>query len=122
MSTLSNAVTSCSTELQNDFAIVSRWFERRNNASFDFTMQYVLDTCITIINNMNQQGLHPNIFNNSQSLFVGDYFNIMYDIFHDLLNNVLNYQKEKGQRFEKLKHGGLLTAVLILMRKIIFCI
>lgn len=97
MSTLSNAVTSCSTELQNDFAIVNRWFERRNNASFDFTMQYVLDTCITIINNMNQQGLHPNIFNNSQSLFVGDYFNIMYDIFHDLLNNVLNYQKEKGQ-------------------------
>lgn len=96
MSILSNAVTSCSTELQNDFAIVNRWFERRDNASFDFTMQYVLDTCITIINNMNQQGLYPNINNESTSLFVGKYFNIIYDIFHDLLNNVLNYQKEKG--------------------------
>ena len=60
-------------------------------------MQSVLDTCLTNINNMNQNQLSCSIENTSTTSFAGRYFNYVYDIFHDLLNNVLNYQKKKGK-------------------------
>lgn len=97
VSALNNEVASCQTELQSDFDVVSKWFTRNTHTGFDFTMQSVLDTCLTNINNMNQNQLSCSIENTSTTSFAGRYFNYVYDIFHDLLNNVLNYQKKKSK-------------------------
>lgn len=97
VSALNNEVAACQTELQSDFDVVCKWFTRNTHTGFDFTMQSVLDTCLTNINNMNQNQLLCDIENTSKTSFAGRYFNYIYDIFHDLLNNVLNYQKKKGK-------------------------
>lgn len=97
VSALNNEVAACRTELQSDFDVVSKWFTRNTHTGFDFTMQSVLDTCLTNINNMNQNQLSCSVVNTSKTSFAGRYFNYIYDIFHDLLNNVLNYQKKKGK-------------------------
>lgn len=97
VSTLHNEIAACRTELQNDFNIVSKWFVRNANVSFDFNMQNMLDTCLTNMNNVNQNQLKYTVDNKSTSSFLGKYFNDIYDIFHDLLNNVLNYQKKKSK-------------------------
>ena len=97
VSALHNEVAACQTGLQNDFDVVCKWFVRNVNVSFDFNMQNVLDTCLTNMNNVNQNQLKYAVENKSTSLFSGRYFNDIYDIFHDLLNNILNYQKKKAQ-------------------------
>ena len=97
VSTLHNEIAACRTELQNDFDTVSKWFVRNANVSFDFNMQNVLDTCLTNMNNVNQNQLKYTVDNKSTSSFSGKYFNDIYDIFHDLLNNILNYQKKKSK-------------------------
>lgn len=89
-----DSISSCRTELQSDIKMVSRWFQRKNPVDFDFTMQQVLEACITIINNINQGILHVEVENLSTSLFRGYYFNTFNDLFHDLLNNVLDYEKK----------------------------
>ena len=100
VSVLNNEVAACRTELQSDFDVVGKWFTRNTHTGFDFTMQSVLDTCLTNINNMNQNQLSCSVDNTSKTSFAGRYFNYIYDIFHDLLNNVLNYQKEKGKTID----------------------
>lgn len=89
-----DSISSCRTELQSDIKMVSRWFQRKNPVDFDFTMQQVLEACITIINNINQGILHIEVENLSTPLFRGYYFNTFNDLFHDLLNNVLDYEKK----------------------------
>ena len=49
---------------------------------------------------MNQNQLSCSVDNTSKTSFAGKFFNYIYDIFHDLLNNVLNYQKEKGKTID----------------------
>lgn len=114
--TLENSVTSCSTGLQHDFATVKRWFVRKNINSFDFSLSDVLSTCTTIINDMNQGKFNVDIENNCTSLFKGDYFNNLYDIFHDILSNALNYQKKVNRDIEckiKINEDAHLLTIIV---------
>ena len=65
ISPLRTAISQCSTELQRDFAIVNSWFQRCNMTDFNFSLQDVIDTCITIINNMNTSKLQIKVQNSS---------------------------------------------------------
>lgn len=116
VSALNNEVAACQTELQSDFDVVGKWFTRNTHTGFDFTMQSVLDTCLTNINNMNQNQLSCSIDNTSSTSFAGRYFNYIYDIFHDLLNNVLNYQKKKDKKIDckiqVYEEGELLNIII----------
>ena len=89
---ISSAISQCCTDLQNDFSVVKGWLQRSNTTDFDFTYQDVVDTCTTIINSMNVRKLKISVNNRSSSKFSGLYFNNLYDILHELINNVLNYQ------------------------------
>ncbi len=116
VSSLTNEVAACRTELQNDFDVVSKWFTRNTNTSFDFNMQNVLDTCLTNMNNVNQHQLRYTVDNKSTTSFEGKYFNNIYDVFHDLLNNILNYQKKKSQvidcKIQVFEEEGLLHIII----------
>lgn len=100
VSSLTTAITQCCTDLQRDFDIVHGWLERRNTTSFEFTMQNVIDTCTTVINNMNTKGIKIEPTNTSKSSLKGLYFNYLYDVLNNILNNVLNYQKRSQEEIK----------------------
>lgn len=116
MKRLEESVTLCGTDLQQDFSLVKRWLVRRNSNSFDFTMKDVVTTSLRIINNMNTTKINPKITYETVSLIKGNYFNHIYDLFHELLNNILNYQKTKTQNVHseiKIKEDGDILVIVV---------
>ena len=91
-----DAITQCCNDIQNDIDVVNRWFNRSDSVDFNFTIRQVIDTCMGFINNNNKIHLDTKIDCNSQSELKGKYFSTLYDMFHDILNNVLYYEKEKS--------------------------
>ena len=89
-----DAVSYCQNGIQNDFQIVTKWFKRSNYVDFDFTIGQVIDTSISFINRNNKNILKTIVTDNSATTFQGRYFGTLYDIFHDVLNNALVYEKK----------------------------
>lgn len=89
-----DAVSYCQNGIQNDFQIVTKWFKRSNYVDFDFTIGQVIETSIGFINRNNKNILRTSIADNSTTTFQGRYFGTLYDIFHDVLNNALVYEKK----------------------------
>ncbi|SEA55012.1 hypothetical protein SAMN05216462_1754 [Xylanibacter ruminicola] len=89
-----DAVSYCQNGIQNDFQIVTKWFKRSNYVDFDFTIGQVIDTSIGFINRNNKNILKTRVTDNSATTFQGRYFGTLYDIFHDILNNALVYEKK----------------------------
>ena len=89
-----DVVSYCQNGIQNDFQIVTKWFKRSNYVDFDFTIGQVIDTSIGFINRNNKNILRTNVTDNSTTTFQGRYFGTLYDIFHDILNNALVYEKK----------------------------
>ena len=89
-----DAVSYCQNGIQKDFQIVTKWFKRSNYVDFDFTIGQVIDTSIGFINRNNKNILRTNVIDNSITTFQGRYFGTLYDIFHDILNNALVYEKK----------------------------
>lgn len=91
-----DAITLCCNEIQNDIEVVNRWFNRSDSVDFSFTIGQVIDTCNGFINSNNKFRLETKVDCQSQSEIKGRYFSTLYDMFHDILNNVLYYEKEKS--------------------------
>ena len=62
-------------------------------ADFDFTIMQVIDTSLGFINRNNKISLKTEFEGNSTTILHGNYFGTIYDIFHDILNNVLEYEQ-----------------------------
>ena len=88
-----DTITSCVNNIQEDFQVVCRWFNRSNYADFDFTIMQVIDTSLGFINRNNKISLKTEFEGNSTTILHGNYFGTIYDIFHDILNNVLEYEQ-----------------------------
>lgn len=91
-----DSITSCQTNLQLDFTKVQGWFQRKNVSTFDFSIQQVFEASLSAINRINQGGLLIQKRINSTSSFKGEFFGAMHDLFHDILNNVLDYEKKRN--------------------------
>lgn len=90
-----DSVTLCKTQLQTDFQKVQGWFLRKDVSTFDFSILQAFDASLSAINRINQGQLRIHKEINSPSLFNGHYFGAMHDLFHDILKNVLDYQKKR---------------------------
>ncbi len=91
-----DTIVKCSGEIQDDIQVVTRWFNRGSSVNFDFTIQQVIDTCISYINNNSKYTLKTNIECQSTTSIQGKYFSTLYDMFHDIMNNVMYYERNKG--------------------------
>ena len=89
-----DAVSYCQNGIQNDFQIVTKWFKRSNYVDFDFTIGQVIETSTGFIRRNNKNMLRTQVTDNSTTTLQGRYFGTLYDIFHDMLNNALDYEKE----------------------------
>ena len=89
-----DAISYCQNGIQNDFQIVTKWFKRSNYVDFDFTIGQVIETSTGFIRRNNKNMLRTQVTDNSTTTFQGRYFGTLYDIFHDMLNNALDYKKE----------------------------
>lgn len=89
-----DAISYCQNEIQNDFQIVTKWFKRSNYVDFDFTVGQVIETSIGFIQRNNKNLLRPKVIDKSVTTLRGQFFGTLYDIFHDILNNALDYEKE----------------------------
>lgn len=96
VSKITTAITRCGTEIQGDFKIVHGWLQRRDTTAFGFSIQNVIDTCTSVISGMNVSDVHIEEKSNSYSQMKGLYFNYVYDILHNMLNNVMTYQKKSN--------------------------
>lgn len=90
-----DSITSCQTNLQLDFNKVQGWFQRKDVSTFDFSIQQVFEASMSAINRINQGELSIQKSINSISSYKGEYFGAMHDLFHDILNNVLDYEKKR---------------------------
>lgn len=99
-SKLIEAIAQCSTSLQNDFGIVEKWLQRRDLKDFEYQYQKVWDTCMAIMSNMNMNLPICKTNIQSNTVFKGKSFNYLYDITHELLNNVCNYQQHSHESIE----------------------
>ena len=90
-----DSITSCQTNLQSDFNKVQGWFQRKDVSTFDFSIQQVFEASMSAINRINQGELSIQKSINSISSYKGEYFGAMHDLFHDILNNVLDYEKKR---------------------------
>lgn len=88
-----DAISYCQNEIQNDFQIVNKWFKRSNYVDFDFTIGQVIDTSLGFISRNNTYMPNPQVNVASTTVLHGQYFGPLYDIFHDILNNALDYEK-----------------------------
>ncbi len=89
-----DAISYCQNGIQTDFQVVSKWFKRSNYVDFDFTVGQVIETSIGFIQRNNKNLLNPKVVDKSVSILRGQFFGTLYDIFHDILNNALDYEKE----------------------------
>ena len=83
------------TQFLNDMQSVSRWFNRRNELASEFKLDLSLQTCIDTINRINQYKIDAEKLISSESIFKGIHLSRFNDLFHNLLNNVLDYNKKK---------------------------
>lgn len=89
-----DAVIQCTNDVQDDVRLVSKWFNRNSSVDFDFTIGQVIDTCKSFINGTGKSYFKTDIECNSVSVFKGKYFSTLYDMFHDILTNVLYYERD----------------------------
>lgn len=90
-----DALTQCTNNIQSDIQIVARWFNRSSSVDFDFTIKQVIETCKHGINTNNNNKFLVGIECDSLSELKGKYFSTLYDMFHDIMINALNYEREK---------------------------
>lgn len=91
-------ITTCLTEFQNDITEVSGWFKPEQSNVRSFTIRQAVDTSLAVINKINQNALSFNkISIEDTATYDGKYFNAIHDIFHDMMNNILAYEKKRPQ-------------------------
>lgn len=94
------AITDSKTKFQNDFQTIAQWFNRQNDLVAEFKLDLSLQTCIGTINKINQYKIDPTPHISSDKVYKGKYLTHFNDLFHNLLNNVLTYNKRKSRNGE----------------------
>lgn len=94
LSDFNDAVSHCQNGIQTDVQTVSKWFKRRNNVAFDFTISQVIDTCKLSMKRGNCDKVDILVNCSVNTELQGTYFGTLYDIFNDVLNNVQDYEKK----------------------------
>ena len=89
-----DAVTRCTNEIQDDIQVVIRWFNRNSKVNFDFTIRQVIETCLRFVNENSKFKIETIVECESYTELQGKYFATLYDMFHDIMNNVLYYNKD----------------------------
>lgn len=92
---LKTVMADSKTQFLNDMQSISRWFNRRNELASEFKLDLSLQTCIDTINRINQYKIDAEKIISSESIFKGIHLSRFNDLFHNLLNNVLDYNKKK---------------------------
>ena len=90
-------IANAKTQFQNDMQAVSRWFNRRNELASEFNLELSLQTCIDTINRINQYKIEAESEIHAENVYNGKYLSRFNDLFHNLLNNVLDYNKGKNR-------------------------
>ena len=100
MSTLSkfkDTITTCKTHLQHDCKIVSDWFQRSQISNKPFTMEELANASLRGINQYCNIKIQDTREINAPTLFAGRNIGHFYAMFHDILNNVVDYYEGKGR-------------------------
>ena len=92
-----DTITKCHTSLHEDIKAVTRWFQLKQSYGYDFTILQLVDASVEAIQKVNdiEFTVTPQI--NSISEFRSITLNTFYDLFHNLLNNVVDYYTEKNK-------------------------
>lgn len=90
-------IANAKTQFQNDMQAISRWFNRRNELASEFNLELSLQTCIDTINRINQYKIEADPEIHAENVYNGKYLSRFNDLFHNLLNNVLDYNKGKNR-------------------------
>lgn len=91
VSELNYNITTCLTDVQNDFAGISRWFAMSGATKVrSFNIDNLIQICITSIKNVYPNRMQqPIVNNNCHQEFDGKYFAPFSDIFRTLLGNIV---------------------------------
>lgn len=92
-----DTITKCHTSLHEDIKAVTRWFQLKQSSGYDFTMLQLVDASEEAIKKVNDIDftVTPHIYSTSD--FRSITLNTFYDLFHNLLNNVVDYFTEKNK-------------------------
>ena len=90
-----DTITKCHTSLHEDIKAVKRWFQLKQSSGYDFTMLQLVDASEEAIKKVNDVEFTITSHINSTSEFKSITLNTFYDLFHNLLNNVVDYFAEK---------------------------
>ena len=91
MNMFETAYNRCLTHLHEDITLVSKWFKRKQQQEEDFQMQQLLDASVEAINKVRSSKLTLELQNFSKSSFKGCFLIILFDLFHNIFNNVVDY-------------------------------
>lgn len=87
----------CLTHLYEDTSLVSQWFKRKQQQEENFQTQQLLDASIEAINKVRSDKLILELQNLSNSSFKGCFLIVLFDLFHNLFNNVVDYFDKNNQ-------------------------
>ncbi len=90
-SELTSRITTCLTNIQNEFERISRWFAISGASKVKlFKMDLLINICIASVNNVYSHRIpRPTVNNSCNEEFDGKYFAYFSDIFRTLLGNIV---------------------------------
>lgn len=113
-----DAITDCRRDFQADIAVVTDWFKLEQSKVRTFNVRQAVDTSLSVINKMNQNTLaFSKISITDTSIYNGKRFNAIHDIFHDMMNNILEYEAKrpncKGKSKINIARDGNILRIIV---------
>ena len=87
----------CLTHLYEDTSLVSQWFKRKQQQEENFQTQQLLYASAEAINKVRSDKLVLELHNLSYSSFKGCFLIVLFDLFHNIFNNVVDYFDKNNQ-------------------------
>lgn len=98
ISKFKDTITSCKTQLQRDCKTVSNWFKRSQTPNKPFTMAELANASVRGINQYCNSKVDAELNITSDSKISGRTIGHFYTMFHDILNNIVDYYEGIGQQ------------------------
>lgn len=96
LSKFKDTITSCKTHLQQDCKTVSDWFQRSQVSNKPFTMEELVNASVRGINQYCNTKIKEELTITSNTKIAGKTIGHFYAMFHDILNNIVDYYESKG--------------------------
>lgn len=96
LSKFKDTITSCKTHLQQDCKTVSDWFQRSQTLNKPFTMVELANASVRGINQYCNSKINEELNITSNTKISGRTIGHFYAMFHDILNNIVDYYEGKG--------------------------